>query len=345
MSREDRHQLILRNLAEVVTEEEVTALLSRRDRPRVYIGYAPTGEMHIGHYTTIRKLADFLNAELDVTVLIADLHAHLDDEKSPFDLLEARSAYYERAIKAMIAAAGADADAVTFVRGSDFELDEPYTLDLYRLTAETTITRAQRAGSEVVRQRENPRLGSLLYTLMQSLDVAALEADIAYGGIDQRGIYMLSREILPSLGYNKPICAFAPLLSGLDGKKMSASEQTTSVSLTDTPEAITEKVTDAYCPAGERENNGILEYLEYLVFPVWDQRGRSFALDRPEQYGGPLSYDRYEALEVDFLDGELHPQDLKSATAIALADLLEPVREVILADRSLLEDAYPEQYG
>lgn len=344
MSPEDRRELVLRNLAEVVTEDEVTSVLEAERTPRVYIGYAPTGEMHIGHYTTIRKLADFLNAGMDVTVLIADLHAHLDDEKSPFDLLDARSRYYRLAIEAMIDAAGADADAVSFVRGSEFELDEPYTLDLYRLAADTTISRAQRAGSEVVRQRENPKLGSLLYTLMQAIDVAALEADIAYGGIDQRGIYMLARELLPGLEYDKPICAFAPLLSGLDGEKMSASEQTTSVSLTDDPDVITDKVLDAYCPAGERENNGILEYLEYLVFPVWRERGRSFTIDRPEQYGGPLSYDSYDTLQEDFLAEELHPQDLKGATATAIADLLAPVRERILAETEILAAAYPDEY-
>ena len=344
MSPEDPKELVLRNLEEIVTEEELAALLQSKERPRVYIGYAPTGEMHIGHYTTIRKLADFLNAELDVTVLIADLHAHLDDEKSPFELLEARSLYYQRAIEAMIDAAGADADTVTFVRGSDFELEQPYTLELFRLTAEATISRTQRAGSEVVRQSENPKLGSLLYTLMQSLDVAALEADIAYGGIDQRGIYMLAREHLPSLGYNKPICAFAPLLSGLDGEKMSASEQTSSVSLTDGPDTIQEKVMGAYCPAGERENNGVLEYLEYLVFPIWQQQNRSFEIERPDEYGGDLTYEGYPDLEDDFLSGELHPQDLKGATAMAIADLLTPVRESILDESELLAEAYPDRY-
>ena len=81
MSPEDPKELVLRNLEEIVTEEELAALLQSKERPRVYIGYAPTGEMHIGHYTTIMKLADFLNAGMDVTVLIADLIAHLDDEK------------------------------------------------------------------------------------------------------------------------------------------------------------------------------------------------------------------------------------------------------------------------
>jgi len=344
MDEAERLSLLTRYTEEVVTEEELRSVLDREE-PSAYIGYAPTGEMHIGHFTTIRKLADFIRAGVSVTVLVADLHAHLDDEKSPFDLLEARAAYYREAIEAMIDAAGADPEGVSFVQGREFELDRPYTLDLYRMMADTTISRAQRAGSEVVRQSDNPKLGGLVYPLMQSLDVAALDADIAYGGIDQRGIYMLSRELLPEYGYQKPVCVFAPLLSGLTGGKMSASEAGSKIALTDDADAVAEKIGDAYCPAGELEDNGVLEYVRYLLFPVLAQRGESFVVERDEQWGGDLVYERYDSLEADFLDGELHPADLKPAVADHLTDVLAPVRERLLDQPELLAEAYPERYA
>ncbi|PSP50655.1 tyrosine--tRNA ligase [Halobacteriales archaeon QH_7_69_31] len=332
----ERTELVARHTEEVVTEAELAALFDEREAPSVYIGYAPTGEMHIGHYTTIRKLADFIEAGLEVTVLVADLHAHLDDAKSPFELLEARSAYYRTAIEAMIEAAGADPAGVEFVRGTDYQLEEPYG---------TTLSRARRAGSEVVRQSENPNLGGLVYTLMQSLDVAALEADIVYGGIDQRGIYMLAREQLPERDYDKPVCVFAPLLSGLTGGKMSASESGSKIDLTDDEGAVAEKVQAAYCPAGELEDNGVMEYLRYLVFPVFEERGEALVVERPAEYGGDLSYGGYDALESDFVSGDLHPADLKPAAAAAIADVIAPVREWLLEAPTLLEDAYPETYG
>lgn len=340
MDTAERRALITRYTEEVVTEEELDDVLSRED-PTVYIGYAPTGEMHIGHYTTIRKLADFIQAGFDVTVLIADLHAHLDDEKSPFDLLDARSQYYQTAIEAMIETAGADSDQLTFVRGSEFELDAEYSLELLQMAAETTISRAQRAGSEVVRQSDNPKLGGLIYPLMQSLDVAALEADIAYGGIDQRGIYMLSRELLPDRGHEKPLCVFAPLLSGLTGGKMSASEAASKVNLTDDTEEVETKLNKAYCPQGQVEDNGVLEYVRFLVFPVLEERGEPFTVERPEKYGGNLTYESYDELEADFVSEDLHPQDLKNAAAAYIAEIVAPVGERLLADPDLLETAYP----
>ena len=344
MDTAERTNLVTRFTEEVVTESEIESLFEE-GTPSVYIGYAPTGEMHIGHFTTMRKLADFLEAGIEVTVLVADLHAHLDDEKSPFELLDARSTYYRTAIEAMIEAAGATPDGIEFVRGTEYQLEAPYTLDLYRMLAETTLSRAQRAGSEVVRQSANPKLGGLVYTLMQSLDVAALDADIAYGGIDQRGIYMLSREILPGHGYQKPACVFAPLLSGLSGGKMSASEDESKVNLTDDDETIAEKIQGAYCPAGEVVDNGVLEYLRYLVFPVFSQDNRSFLVERPEKYGGNLEYEAYEPLEEAFVSGDLHPADLKPAAAAAIAEVVDPVRERLLEEPELLADAYPETHG
>jgi tyrosyl-tRNA synthetase len=344
METAERVALATRHAEEVVTEEELAALFEE-GAPSAYIGYAPTGEMHIGHFTTMRKLADFLRASMDVTVLIADLHAHLDDEKSPFDLLDARSRYYREAIEGMIEAAGADPDRISFVRGTDFELDAEYTLDLYRMAAETTIARSERAASEVVREGENPKLGGLIYPLMQTLDVDALDADVAYGGIDQRGIYMLSREILPDHGGDAPVCVFAPLLSGLSGGKMSASEDASKVNLTDAPGVVEDKIGDAYCPQGEREDNGVLEYLEYLAFPILSESGESFDISRPEEYGGDLVYEEYAQLEADFLSGELHPADLKPAAAAAISEIIDPIRERLEQKPDLLREAYPEKYG
>ena len=343
MDPADRLDLVTRYTQEVVTEDELDELLD--DDPSAYIGYAPTGEMHIGHFTTMRKLADFLQADVDVTVLIADLHAHLDDNKSPFDLLDARSAYYEEAIEGMIEAAGADPEDIEFVRGTDFQLDEEYTLEMYRMAAETTIARTQRAASEVVRESESPNLGGLVYPLMQSLDVKALDADIAYGGVDPRGIYMLSREILPDHGGESPVCVFAPLLSGLSGGKMSASDAASKVNLTDSPDEVEEKIGQAYCPAGELDENGVLEYLQHLVFPILAVEDETFVVERPEEYGGDLTYESYDELEADFLSGELHPADLKPAAAAAISDVIDPVRERLTDAPELLADAYPETYG
>lgn len=41
---------------------------------------------------------------------------------------------------------------------------------------------------------------------------------------------------------------------------------------------------------------------------------------------------------------ELHPQDLKNAAATYIDDIIDPVREKLLANPDLLQEAYPEKY-
>ncbi|PSP96584.1 tyrosine--tRNA ligase, partial [Halobacteriales archaeon QS_1_68_44] len=89
----------------------------------------------------------------------------------------------------------------------------------------------------------------------------------------------------------------------------------------------------------------VLEYLRFLVFPVLAERGETFVVERPEEYGGDLTYEKYEALEEEFVSGELHPADLKPAAAAAISEVIDPVRERLLEAPELLEDAYPEQYA
>jgi tyrosyl-tRNA synthetase len=156
---------------------------------------------------------------------------------------------------------------------------------------------------------------------------------------------MLSRELLPDHGGESPICVFAPLLSGLSGGKMSASDAASKVNLTDDADAVEEKIGGAYCPAGEVEDNGVLEYLHHLVFPILDVREEPFVVSRPEEYGGDLTYESYDDVEDDFVSGELHPADLKPAVAGAISDVIDPVRERLLDDPELLAEAYPEEYS
>ncbi|KAJ2889506.1 Tyrosine--tRNA ligase cytoplasmic, partial [Coemansia aciculifera] len=64
---------------------------------------------------------------------------------------------------------------------------------------------------------------------------------------------------------------------------------------------------------------------------------------RPEQYGGNAAYSDYESLELDFVEGKVHPGDLKNGVATALNELLEPIRNHFDTPemQQLIIDAYP----
>jgi len=339
--------LVKRNTAETVKDEELEEMLSSDEAPTAYIGYAPTGTVHIGHFTAARKIADFVDAGFEFRVLLADVHAELDIEKTPRQLVDARTEYYREAIGAMLEVAGIDEEDVEFVRGSSFQHDADYQKGYMQIMEETTVNRMKRAVNEVVRHSDSMKCSGLLYSAMQIMDCASpgLDVDVAYGGLDQRRIYMLGREVLPQIDEEKPTCVFAPLLSGLTGGKMSASDESSKIEVHDSDEEIRDKINQAYCPAGEAENNGVLEYLQHLVFPVLENRGEVFEVERLEEHGGDLSYESYRPVEEDYTDGELHPADLKEAVADELVDLIAPVRNRLDGKQELMAEAYPEQYG
>jgi tyrosyl-tRNA synthetase len=53
-------------------------------------------------------------------------------------------------------------------------------------------------------------------------------------------------------------------------------------------------------------------------------------VERPAKFGGDVHYDRYEALEADFVSGAMHPMDLKMTCAKYMIEILEPVRRKMM---------------
>jgi tyrosyl-tRNA synthetase len=313
----------------VVTEEEVRALSDDPGGRRAYVGYEPSGVLHIGHMLTANKLIDLQEVGFEIVILLADVHAYLND-KGTFEEIRETA---ER-MKRQFVAYGLDESKTEFVLGSEYQLDEDYVLDLHALELETTVARAQRAMAEIQRG-EHAKVSQMVYPLMQALDIEYLDLDLAIGGLDQRKVHMLAREELPSVGYDARPALHTPILADLTtgAGKMSSSEGVT-ISMEDSAEELVEKVNSAFCPPtadpeptddGQERENPVLQIFQYHVFPRFDE----VVVERPEKYGGDLSYADYAALEADLESGELHPADAKGALAAYLDELIAPGRELL----------------
>ncbi|MCX9013696.1 MAG: tyrosine--tRNA ligase [Candidatus Methanoperedens sp.] len=306
----DKLALITRNTEEIVVKEELEALLNSGKTPSAYVGYEPSGKIHMGHVLTVNKLLDLQQAGFEITVLLADVHAYLN-EKGTMDEVREVAEYNKRCFIAL----GLDENKTRFVLGSSYQLEPQYMLDVLKLARTTTLNRARRSMDEVSRETENPKVSQMVYPLMQAVDIAHLGVDVAVGGIDQRKIHMLAREGLPELGYKAPVCIHTPILLGLDGKKMSSSSGNY-ISVDDSPEDIKKKMKKAFCSEGE---------VKYHIMP----RFPGITIQRPEKFGGDLHYDSYEALESAFASKALHPMDLKAGASDYMNQILEPVRKLM----------------
>lgn len=314
----DRLELVKRNTEEIVTEEELIEILEKPN-PTAYVGYEPSGKIHMGHVLTVNKLLDLQQAGFEVIVLLADVHAYLN-EKGTMEQVKEVAEYNKRCFIAL----GLEEDKTRFVLGSSYQLNEDYVLNVLKLARETTLLRARRSMDEVSRSAENPMVSQMIYPLMQSMDIAALGIDLAVGGIDQRKIHMLAREGLPKLGFKAPTSLHTPILPGLDGKKMSSSKGNY-ISVDDSAKEVEEKLRAAYCPAGQIEDNPVIFLFRYHIFPRYPE----ITIKRPEKFGGDIIYSSYIELESAYRAENLHPLDLKKAAAEYMNRILEPVRVVL----------------
>lgn len=340
LTSDEKYQLITRNLEEVIGEDDIKKVLQERNL-KVYWGTATTGKPHIAYFVAMSKIADFLRAGCEVTILFADLHACLDNMKAPWELINYRVDYYRESITGMLESIGVPLDKLKFVKGTDYQLSRDYTLDAYKLTTLVTEKDAKKAGAEVVKQSLSAPLSGLIYPGLQALDEEYLKVDVQFGGVDQRKIFMYARENLPKLGYAKRSHLMNPMVPGLTGTKMSSSEADSKIDLLDPPSQIKKKLKKAFCEEGNIENNGPLSFTKHVLMVCHGK----FELLRREDFGGNKTYTNFAELEEDFGNKLVHPGDLKNSVGSAIDTLLAPIIAKFESDelKQLIENAYPTE--
>ncbi len=352
MDLERRLDLITRNTLEVVTVGDLREKLEAGAKLKGYIGFEPSGLIHIGWLVWMFKVRDLVEAGVDFIVLEATWHAMIND-KLGGDLERIRRA--ARLVRKTLEAVGVPPSSVRFVDAENLVSDKDYWALVLRVLKSTTLARMRRALTIMGRRAEEAELDTskLVYPAMQVSDIFYMDLDVALGGMDQRKAHMLARDLAPKLGFRKPVALHTPLITGLAGGKrmeagdiddvyaavkMSKSKPENTILVHDPPETVRAKVRKAYCPARVVEFNPIIEIAKYLLF---SRPGFRLHVERPAKYGGPVTYASYNELERDFTEGRLHPLDLKNAVAEALIQLLEPLRSKLLTDpeaRSVIEE-------
>ncbi|KAG8895525.1 Tyrosine--tRNA ligase cytoplasmic, partial [Tulasnella sp. 403] len=89
LTADQKYDFLTRRLQEVLGADILKKVLEERD-PKGYWGSATTGRPHIGYFVPLTKIADFLHAGAEMTILLADIHAFLDNLKAPLELVKLR---------------------------------------------------------------------------------------------------------------------------------------------------------------------------------------------------------------------------------------------------------------
>ena len=348
LTDQERFELIVANLQETIRPDIIREILPSRPL-KIYWGTATTGRPHAAYFVPSIKIAQFLRAGCEVTVLLADLHGFLDADKAPEGVLEFRAQYYERTIKAMLTAVGVDLKNLKFVRGSSYQLAPQYSRDLLRLSKRVSVHDAVKASSEIVKSMGEPAMADGIYPMMQLLDEEYLDVDAEFGGIDQRKTFALANDTLTkALGFKTRAHLMNPMVPGLSGGKMSSSDPKSKIDLLDNSNTIRKKIAKAFCAPRQVEGNGILAFIQHVLVPLSQLKssdGKTAALsvrlnDETEPTVFHSFADVVKAYEADLLS----PQLAKKIVQDGLIHLTASIRQDFEQDeewQTLSRAAYP----
>lgn len=335
MDIKKRIELITKHAEEVVTVDELKALLEKKKHPIVYDGFEPSGQMHIAQGLLRALITNrLLAAGIHFKFWVADWFGWMNNKMGgDLEKIQRVGEYQIEVWKAC----GMNTKNVEFLWASEVMADKEYWKRTINIARNSTVQRIVRC-SQIMGRTEKDTLSAaqIFYPCMQASDIFQLGADITNLGMDQRKVNILAREIGPKLGFEKPIIISNHMLMGLNkppenitdpieraiAMKMSKSIPDSAIFMTDSKEEVERKIAKAYCPEKQVTENPLLEYLKYIIFESVPE----VVIERPAKFGGTVTYKSYEQLARDFTAGKLHPMDVKTATARYLNQLLDPVR-------------------
>ncbi|MFH0948865.1 MAG: tyrosine--tRNA ligase [Candidatus Aenigmatarchaeota archaeon] len=339
MDIEKRMELIKSVGEEIITEQELRELLETKQHPVAYDGFEPSGLAHLPFavYRAI-NIDDMLKAGIHFKLWIADWFAWINNKMDGnLEKIHKVGEYFIDVWKA----SGIDTKKIDFVWASE-SMDKEYWKRVVLIAKNTSVARATRCLTIMGRHEgEMKETAQYFYPMMQTSDIFHLGVDITQLGMDQRKVNMLAREVGPKLGYWKPVVVTHHTLMGLAGpqkptgfdesiekdieisSKMSKSKPNTCIFVHDTTEEIEKKISAAFCPAKSVEHNPILDYNKHIIF----RKFREVKIERPKKFGGDIVFSSYHELEESFRKGEMHPTDIKNATAVYIEKLIKPIRE------------------
>ncbi|MHB8605133.1 MAG: tyrosine--tRNA ligase [Thermoplasmatota archaeon] len=214
MSIEERLRLIREVGEEIVTEDELKALLESKAHPIAYDGFEPSGTAHIAQGVmraiNVNKMT---RTGVRFKMFVADWHAWANNKMGgDLEKIQTTGKYLIEIWRAT----GMDLSKVDFVWASEFMADEAYWKKVMNIARDSSLDRILRT-TQIMGRSEKDKLSAaqILYPCMQAADIFHLEADITQLGMDQRKVNMLAREVGPKLGLWKPVVVSHHMLMGL----------------------------------------------------------------------------------------------------------------------------------
>ena len=220
--------VLKRAVAEIISESGLRERLNSGKPLRLKMGFDPSKpDLHIGHAVGMRKLRQFQELGHTVVLIVGDWTAQIGD---PSGRDESRT---------MLTAEQVQANAKTYMDQFFVIVDRARTevrwqsewfgkftlADVFNLTSRFTFADMMEHETFDKRVKEGRALSimELMYPMLQAYDSIAIDADVEFGGMDQKFNILQGRRLQAMLGKTPQEVFLVPLIVGTDGRKMSKS--------------------------------------------------------------------------------------------------------------------------
>ena len=291
----DISRLLKRGVAEIIIEEEMIALLRSGRQLRLKEGFDPSfPDIHLGHMVTLKKLHQFQDLGHRVILIVGDWTAQIGDPSGA------------SVTRPMLSAEQVKVNAQTYMEQFFKVVDREKTevrwqsewfgkfdlADVIRLTSKFTV--AQMLAREDFSNRYSTgrpiAVTELLYPLLQAYDSVAVQADVEFGGTDQKFNLLVGRELQSTVGQRPQQVFLAPLLVGTDGTQKMSKSLGNYIGVAEPPNEIYGKVMSI-------TDNLILDYFE-LVTDVPDEELAEFKRNLDDNGFNPMLLKKRLAREI-----------------------------------------------
>jgi tyrosyl-tRNA synthetase len=259
----DISYLLKRGVAEIIVEEEMAQLLRSGKKLRLKEGFDPSfPDIHLGHMVALRKLRQFQEQGHQIVLIVADWTAQIGDPSGM------------SATRPMLSIEEVKANAETYMQQFFKIVDKKKTeirwqsewfgkftlTDIIQLTSKFTVAQFLARDDFSARYKaERPiALTELLYPLLQAYDSVAIEADVEFGGTDQKFNFLVGRELQSMVGQPPQQCFMVPLLVGTDGNQKMSKSLGNYIGVAESPQEIYGKVMSV-------PDSLIMDYFELLT--------------------------------------------------------------------------------
>uniref|UniRef100_A0A915EEM8 Tyrosine--tRNA ligase n=1 Tax=Ditylenchus dipsaci TaxID=166011 RepID=A0A915EEM8_9BILA len=277
------------------------------------------GRVTLAHFVSLCQLKRLQLTGCQCTIVISDLGAFLDNEKCSWAALEGRTKYYVAVIKSFMKSISLENVAIQL--SNEYQYERNFTLDMYKM-----ISKLTRDASALV---EGLALGVILLV-----------------GSNQKSFFEMSEKVCAELGMPLPTALMMPVIVGMNGQRMSASDPDHHLEPFDTAKQVRQKIGKSFCEPGNLQDNVALRLTKTFVFGALLKPGEELLIERNEKNGGNVVVKDHSELESLFKAEKVHPADLKEMLSSKINQVFETVRNS-LADESkkLLQAAFPVNKG